>query len=195
MPHGLVAGFENQISQGITGSTPVSSANKFMTNKSNQEMLIGAAVLFRDYRGKRQYLLVKGKEEDGWEVPKVIVRRGESSVRAAIRMTGEQIGITARVLEEAGRGSGPANLNGKSVSQKYYYYLMMQRAKGGEILGFNDFVWLEFEKAYKKLDLKKEKEILRNSKPILKEWEKTKKHKMVEEEEAKALEESLAQAA
>ena len=110
-------------------------------------------------------------------------------------MTGEQIGITARVLEEVGRGSGLVNLNGKSVPQKHYYYLMMQRAKGGEILGFNDFTWLEFDKACKKLDLKKEKDILKNSKPILKEWEKTKKYKMVEEEEAKALEESLAQVA
>ena len=27
VPHGLGAGFENQISQGITGSTPVSSAS------------------------------------------------------------------------------------------------------------------------------------------------------------------------
>ncbi len=158
-------------------------------------MLIGAALLFRDYRGKRQYLVIKGKDDGAWEVPKVIVRRGESSVRAVIRMTGEQIGITARVLEEVGRGSGLVNLNGKSVPQKHYYYLMMQRAKGGEILGFNDFTWLEFDKACKKLDLKKEKDILKNSKPILKEWEKTKKYKMVEEEEAKALEESLAQVA
>lgn len=166
-----------------------------MTTKNNQEMLIGAAVLFRDHRGKRQYLVVKVKEEDGWEVPKVIVRRGESSVRAVIRMTGEQVGISARVLEEVGRGSGMGEINGKSVPQKYYYYLMMQRSKGGEILGFNDFAWLEFDKAVKKLESKKEKEILKGSRPILKEWEKTKKYKMVEEEEAKALEESLAQAA
>ena len=156
---------------------------------------MSGAVVLRDHRGKRQFLVVKGKENGEWEVPKVIVRKGESSVRAAIRMTGEQVGITARVLEEAGRSTGITVINGKSIPQKYFYYLMMQRAKGGEVLGFNDFAWLEFDKAYKKLEFKKEKDILKASKPILKEWEKTKKHKMVEEEEAKALEESLAQEA
>jgi ADP-ribose pyrophosphatase YjhB (NUDIX family) len=156
-------------------------------NKNNQQMIISAALLFRDQRGKRQYLVVKTKEDADWEIPKVIVRKGESSVRASIRMAGEQIGISARVLEEAGRSTGVTVLNGKSVSQKLYYYLMMQRAKGGEVLGFNDFAWLEYDKAYKKLASKKEKEILRGSKPIWKEWEKTKKHKMEEEEAEIAL--------
>lgn len=151
-------------------------------------MLIGCSVLFRDQRGKRQYLVVKGKDGGVWEFAKVVVRKGESSVRAVIRMTGEQVGVSARVLEEAGRTSGLASVNGMSVPQKHCYYLMMQRAKGGEVLGFNDFLWLEFDKAHKKLDSKKEQAILKDSKPILKEWEKTKKHKMVEEEAEIALE-------
>jgi len=121
-------------------------------------MSIGGAILLRDHRGKRQYLVVKGKE-GVWEVPKVIVRKGESSVRAVIRMVGEQVGISARVLEEAGRISSLTVVNGKSVPQKLYYYLMMQRSKGGEILGFSDFLWLENDKAYKKIESKKEKEI------------------------------------
>ena len=133
-------------------------------------------------------MVVKGKEDGPWEVPKVMVRKGESSVRAVIRMAGEQLGIAARVLEEVGRASGMAVLNGKSVPQKFYYYLMMQRAKGGEIMGFLDYQWLEFDKAVKKLDAKKEKSFFKISKPILKEWEKTKKHKMEEEEAEIALE-------
>lgn len=158
-----------------------------MTNKSNQQMTVGGAVLYRDHRGKRQFLVVKGKEDGEWEMPKVVVRKGESSVRAVIRMAGEQLGISAKVLEEVGRSTGLAALNGKSIPQKFYYYLMIQRAKGGEILGFHDFSWLEFDKAMKKLEPKKEKAIFKNSKPILKEWEKTKKHKMEEEEAELAL--------
>ena len=154
---------------------------------------MGAAVLFREQRGRNQYLVVKAKDGDSWEIPKVVARKGESSVRAVIRMTGEQVGISARVLEEVGRDTRVANINSKPVMQRLYYYLMMQRSRGGEVLGFDEFSWLEFDNTVKKLESEKEREILKASKPILKEWEKNKKYKMVEEEEAKALEESLAQ--
>ena len=114
------------------------------TAKNNQQVLIGAAILYRDHKKGKQFLIVKNNKEDGWELPKVAVRKGESSVRAAIRMMGEQAGITARVLEEAGRLSGSTILNNKQVSQKHFYYLMMQRSANGEIIGFSDYQWLEY---------------------------------------------------
>lgn len=117
-------------------------------------------------------MLVKQKDEEGWEFPKITVRRGESSVRAAIRMTGEQAGMNARVLEEAGRFSGFATVNDKTIPQKHLYYIMLQKS-GGEIMGFERFEWLEFDKALKKLAPKKEKDVLKNAKSVLKEWEKT----------------------
>lgn len=156
-----------------------------MNNNKNQQILIGGAVIFRDYRGKRQFLLVKNKEDSDWEIPKVTVRRGESSVRAVIRMVSEQGGMSVRVLEEAGRSSGNAILNGKSIPQKYYYYLLAQRAGGSELIGFVEFKWLEISDAMKKVSLKREKDILKDAKDVLKEWEKThnlKKHMMIEEE-------------
>ncbi len=160
------------------------------TNKNNQQVLIGGAILYRDgKKGKRQFLVVKTKEGNDWEVPKVTVRKGESSVRAVIRMAGEQAGITARVLEEAGRLSGTVVLNNKAVSQKHFYYLMMQRSANGEIIGFTDYQWLEYPQTLKKLTLKKEKEIFKNTKAVLKEWEKTKKHKVDLEEEELLLQE------
>ena len=117
-------------------------------------------------------MLVKQKNEEGWEIPKVAGRRGESSVRAVIRMTGEQAGMNATVLEEAGRFSGMVAVNGKSIPQKHLYYILVQKS-GGEIMGFEKFEWLEFEKALKKITSKREKEMLRNTKSVLKEWEKT----------------------
>ena len=80
-------------------------------------------------------------------------------------------GMNARVLEEAGRITTVATINGKSIPQKTYYYLLIHKA-GGEILGFQDFVWLEYGKAVKKLELKREKEMLRSAKDVLKKWEK-----------------------
>lgn len=151
-----------------------------MNAKVNQQISIGGAIVFRDNRGKRQFLVVKHKEEDDWELPKVTVRRGESSVRAAIRLTGEQAGMSARILEEAGRYSSTVVVNGKSVPQKFYYYLMVLKAGGTDAIGFNDFQWLEHAAAVKKVSLKKEKEMLKEAKDVLKEWEKTHSKKQLQ---------------
>src|SRR3972149_6514226 len=142
----------------------------------NTILLISGAIIFRDSRGRRKFLVVKSKDEEGWEIPKMTVRRGESSVRAAIRMTGEQAGMNVRVLEEAGRYSGTTVINGKTIPQKHLYYLMLQKS-GGEILGFEKFEWLEYDKAFKRIGTKREKEMLKNAKAVLKEWEKTHKVK------------------
>jgi len=145
--------------------------------KINQQIAIGGAVVFRDSRGKRQWLLAKQKEDSDWEIPKVTVRKGESSVRSVIRLTSEQGGMSARVLEEAGRATGNIVINGKPVSQKYYYYLMFQKAGAIEIIGLGEYKWMEYAKALQKLNLKREKDMLKGAKDVLKEWEKTHKLK------------------
>jgi hypothetical protein len=139
-------------------------------------ILISGAVIFKDYRGKRTFLLVKSKEEDKWELPKVTVRKGESSVRAAIRMMGESGGINAKVLEEAGRATSSTAINGKTIPQKYYYYLMIQKS-AGEAVGFLEPKWFEYGKAYKSLFLKRERDIFKNGKEVLKKWERENKKK------------------
>jgi 8-oxo-dGTP pyrophosphatase MutT (NUDIX family) len=148
-----------------------------MNNKNNQQITIGGAIVFRDNRGKRQFLLVKTKEDGDWEIPKVIVRKGESSVRSVIRLTGEQGGMTARVLEEAGRSTGTTILNGKSIPQKYYYYLMLQKGGSSDLIGFVGFKWLEYAEAVKKVPLKREKDMFNQAREVLKLWEKTHKIK------------------
>ncbi len=149
--------------------------------KNNQQITIGGAIVFRDNRGKRQFLVIRQKDGNGWEIPKVTVRKGESSVRSVIRLTGEQAGMTARVLEEAGRSTGNTVLNGKSIPQKYYYYLMVQKAGGGEIIGFDEYKWMEYSQALKNVSLKKEKEMLKGAKDTLKEWEKTHNKKSLQD--------------
>lgn len=146
-----------------------------MNSKSNQQILIGGAIIFRDSRGKRQFLLVKTKEDGDWEIPKVTVRRGESSVRAVIRLTAEQGGISARVLEEAGRYSVNAVVNGTSTPQKHYYYLMFQKGGSSELIGFYDHKWLNASDIANKLTSKKEKEMYKLAREVLKEWEVTHK--------------------
>lgn len=150
---------------------------KNMNTKNNQQILIGGAIVFKDNHGKRQFLVVKSKEDGNWELPKVTVRRGESSVRAVIRLTGEQGGITARILEEAGRYVGNTIVNGNSISQKFYYYLMLQKGGSSEMIGFCDYKWMEPGDIVKKLESKKEIEMFKSGREVLKEWEKTHKVK------------------
>ena len=142
----------------------------------NNQLTISGAIVYRDHGGKRKYLLVKQGGGENWEIPKISVRKGESSVRASLRMTGEMAGMNARILEEAGRSSGATLINGKSVPVKYYYYVLVQKS-AGEMMGFEDFVWLEFGKALSKLELKREKDMLKGAKQVLKELESPRRKK------------------
>ena len=146
---------------------------KMKNNKNNQQIVIGGAVVFRENRRRRQFLLVKQKEGDDWEIPKVTVRRGESSVRAVLRMTSEQAGMTARVLEEAGRATSTTMVNSKTIPEKFYYYLLLQKGGNTELMGFNQYRWFEYGEASKKLSIKREKDMLKGGRDALKEWEKT----------------------
>ena len=139
----------------------------------NNNISIGGAVVYKEGRGKRFYWIVANKDGN-WEIPKVTVRRGESSVRATIRMTGEIVGMNARVLEEVGRYSAVVLVNGKATPQKTYYYLLFLKAVG-EIMGFEKYQWMDFKKATKAVELKREKDALKSAEELIKKWEKEKK--------------------
>jgi len=143
-----------------------------MTGKNNN-ISIGGAVVYKEGRGKRYYWIVADKEGN-WEIPKVTVRRGESSVRAVIRMTSEIVGMDAKVLEEVGRYSTAVLVNGKVTPQRTYYYLLFLKAVG-EIMGFEKYQWMDFKKATKAVELKREKDVLREAEELVKKWEKERK--------------------
>lgn len=139
----------------------------------NNHISIGGAVVYKEGRGKRYYWIV-GDKDGNWEIPKVTVRRGESSVRAVIRMTSEIVGMNARILEEVGRHSAIVLVNGKATPQKTYYYLLFLKA-AGEIMGFEKYQWMDFKKAVKAVELKREKDALKSAEELIKKWEKEKK--------------------
>jgi len=141
----------------------------------NNNISIGGAVVYKEGRGKRYYWIVADKEGN-WEIPKVTVRRGESSVRAVVRMTSEIVGMNARILEEVGRHSAIVLVNGKVTPQKTYYYLLFLKAVG-EIMGFEKYQWMDFKKASKAVELKREKDALREAEELIKKWEKERKKK------------------
>ncbi len=145
--------------------------------KAKDSILISGACLVKESRGFRRWFVVRQKGEEKWEFPKVVVRRGESSVRAVLRLLGEKGGMATRVLEEVGRSEGTTSVNGKSISQRFIYYLMYLRNSSGEPIGFQDFAWFDYPKALRSLSSKREKLILKLAKEEFKKWEKTHKRK------------------
>jgi ADP-ribose pyrophosphatase YjhB (NUDIX family) len=139
-------------------------------------ILVSIPVVFKRAKGSKDifWFLVKEKDSEIWGFPKTIVRRGESSVRAGIRFMAEQGGMRAKVLEEAGRSGGAAKINGRAVTQRYLYYLMVFK-DGGEVLGFEDSIWLEHGKALRRLESKRDIQAFKQAKVILKEVQKKRK--------------------
>jgi hypothetical protein len=132
----------------------------------DSSMLMSSPVVFKE--GKEPlWFIVKQNEDSDWELPKTIARKGESSVRASIRAMAEQGGMRANVIEEVGRSGGAAKINGRNVSQRYLFYLMVYR-EGTEILGYADSDWLPFSKAVRKLTQKRDQSMLREANSMLK---------------------------
>lgn len=143
--------------------------------KNNNEVLVGGAVVFKEGKAKKLFLLSKNNDGD-WEILKSIVRRGESSVRAVIRYTSEQGNMSTRVLDEIGRANATTTVNSRTISQKFIYYLMYFKA-GAEVMGLGEVAWFDKEQAMKKITLKREKNMLKVASSMIKEWEKTHKKK------------------
>lgn len=135
-------------------------------------VLISSAILFKEDKGKKYWFLVKNDKEGGWEFPRTVVRKVESSVRASIRMMGEQGGMTVRVIEEAGRSGGVTSVNNKIVPQRHIYYFMILLSESGEAIGFSNFQWVEDSKVLRTLVSKREQQMLKNSRAELKTWSK-----------------------
>lgn len=133
-------------------------------NINKNLVLVAGACAFKEKGGNLRWFLVKQNGEDDWEIPKVLVRKGESSVRAVLRMMGEKANMTTRVLEEVGRFGGITTVNGKRLPQRHIYYLMLEKSQSGEAIGFSDSTWLEYSKTLKTLLSKRERSVLKAAK-------------------------------
>lgn len=138
-------------------------------------VLISAGILYKDVAGEHRYFVIKEPGSDKWEFVKLPVRKGESSVRAVIRIMGEKGMMTVRVIEEAGRYKSAATTNGRTLSQNNIYYIMLLKSSSKEAKAFGDVLWLDYAKATKRLSYKKEVAMLKQARDIIKEWEKKRK--------------------
>lgn len=149
-------------------------------NMSKELVLISGAIVYKQTKGKKRWLLVQESEGDEWEVPKILVRKAESSARAAMRLMLEQASMDTQVLEEAGRAGGSATINGKNVPQRYLYYLLLFK-DAGEALGFYKIEWFEYAQAVRKLKSKRERAMIKAAREELRGWKKKKEKKEKED--------------
>ncbi len=144
-------------------------------------LMVAAAAVYKNEGKKRLWFITKADKETDWELPKTMARKGESSVRAAIRMMGEQGGMRAKVLEEVGRSGGTTKVNGNPVAQRLLYYLMHFR-DGEEALGFTESTWLEYDKALRRLGSKREQQMLKDAKKMAQKLDKVRANNKIGEE-------------
>ncbi len=164
-------GFENQRSEGLHRFESCT-----LRKMKDKLLLVAAPIVFKKSKDKKFWFIAKVTEESDWEIPKATAKRGESSVRAAIRSMAEQGGMNTKVLEEVGRAGGAAMMNGKTLPQRYLFYLMVrQEGSGEETLEFADSVWLEYGQAIRKLSQKRDQMMLRDANALLKKLERDKK--------------------
>jgi len=144
---------------------------------NEDSILISSPMIFKGNGKMRRWFVSKLTEDGEWETPKVVVRRAESSVRAAMRMMGEQGAMDIQVLEEAGRSGGTTTVNGKVLPQRKIYYLTLfleGGLDGREVSGFADSKWLPYAKIIRKLS-KQEAMMLRSARKELVVWERKKR--------------------
>ncbi len=154
-----------------------------------KSVLVASAIVFRDNNGKIQCFIVKESPETDWEFPKTVVRKGESSVRAALRMLGQKAAMSARVIEEAGRSNGVFTVNGKVSTKRLIHYITITKSFASETIGFTEDAWLAYKDAVKKLTSKKEQTLLKDSYEYYNLWKKQPIRK--DEDEAELEEEML----
>lgn len=136
-------------------------------------VLISVACLFKEVRGgKRKWMSVQPEEGSQWELPRIAVRKGESSARASIRMCGEQLGINAQVLEEAGRAGGITTVGKKTLPQRTLYYLLIERDAAEEVLAFYDSKWLDYAKTVRNLPTKRDRQMIKAARVEQRKWKK-----------------------
>ena len=132
------------------------------------------AVLFRELSGERKFLLIKHKEKFGghWDFPKghseVDEERKETAKREVLEETGLQInGFVLGFCEES--VYYPRNF--LYVRKSVFFFLAKAGAREEVKIAENeleDFAWLSFREAKKRLTYQRSKEILESAEAFIK---------------------------
>lgn len=139
------------------------------------EKLITGLTAYRIINTKTEWLVTKTDKDSEWELPKSLVRRGESSVSALIRAMQDDMGLKGRIIEEAGRNSLVKKVDGEQVNEKHLYYVARTSVADETNGKFAEKKWTQFSRAQKLLGSVREQKILQLAQEVLKECRKENK--------------------
>jgi len=113
------------------------------------EATSAGAILFRDTRGRREYLLLKSRPGD-WEFPKGGVERGEELQQTAIREIKEEAGIDEFRLLDGFREdySYVFEANGTTIHKTVHLFVAKSYEASAELSKeHRDLQWRDYEQA------------------------------------------------
>ncbi|WP_423745890.1 bis(5'-nucleosyl)-tetraphosphatase (plasmid) [Haladaptatus sp. SPP-AMP-3] len=131
------------------------------------------AILFRDTRGRREYLLLKSRPGD-WEFPKGGVEGDEELQQTAIREVKEEAGIEDFRLLDGFRDdySYVFEANGTTIHKTVHLFIAKSYEASAELsTEHRDLQWRDYEQAINTITQDGPRDILRDADEYLDEYE------------------------
>jgi len=133
------------------------------------EATSAGAILFRDTRGRREYLLLKSRPGD-WEFPKGGVEGGEELQQTAIREVQEESGISDFRLIDGFRDDYDYvfEANGKTIHKTVHLFIAKSFEASAEIsTEHRDLQWRDYEQAINTITQDGPRDILADARRFL----------------------------
>jgi 8-oxo-dGTP pyrophosphatase MutT (NUDIX family) len=133
------------------------------------EATSAGAILFRDTRGRREYLLLKSRPGD-WEFPKGGVENGEELQQTAIREVKEEAGIEDFRLIDGFRDeyNYVFQANGQTIHKTVHLFIAESFEASAELsTEHRDLQWRDYEQAINTITQDGPREILEDAEEFL----------------------------
>jgi len=119
--------------------------------------------------GPRVDVVLVGRGETFWVLPKGTPKPGETTEEVALREVREETGVTGRIVGELGSIHYWFSRQGVRYSKEVFYYLM--EAVGGDVSlhdhEYDAARWFPYREAIRRLTYANEAEILRKAGPLI----------------------------
>ena len=127
------------------------------------------AVVFRMINGCRRFLLIKNKRSNNWGFPKGHIEKGENEIQTAKREVNEETGLHINIFEDFSSTS-EYKIAGR-VEKRVTIFLASTSDTSTVIQQeeIEDYIWLDFDKAFSTLKFENDKSILISAKEYLSE--------------------------
>ena len=129
------------------------------------EAISAGAILYRDTRGRREYLLLKSRPGD-WEFPKGGVENGEELQQTAIREVKEEAGITDFRLVDGFREEYDYvfEANGDRIHKTVHLFIAKSFEASAELSReHRDLQWRDYDQAINTITQDGPRDILREA--------------------------------